>query len=91
MRYGSRSATRAWSGTRWSYLTLALDCEGQKHILGICIEQSEGAKFWLRVMNELKNRGVDDIVFAVVDGLKGFPDAIMLSSRARSYRPASFI
>ena len=40
------------------------------------IEQSEGAKFWLRVMNELKNRGVDDRQFAVVDGLKGFPDAI---------------
>jgi hypothetical protein len=36
----------------------------------------EGAKFWLRVMNELKNRGVDDLLFAVVDGLKGFPDAI---------------
>jgi putative transposase len=58
------------------YLALALDCEGHKHVLGLWIEQSEGAKFWLRVMNELKNRGVDDIVFAVVDGLKGFPDAI---------------
>ena len=58
------------------YLALALDCEGQKHVLGLWIEQNEGAKFWLRVMNELKNRGVDDIVFAVVDGLKGFPDAI---------------
>src|ERR1700722_17755801 len=40
------------------------------------IEQTEGAKFWLKVMNELKNRGVQYIVFAVVDGLKGFPDAI---------------
>ena len=49
---------------------------GHKHVLGLWIEQSEGAKFWLRVMNELKNRGVDDILFAVVDGLKGFPDAI---------------
>jgi putative transposase len=58
------------------YLALALDCEGHKHVLGLWIEQSEGAKFWLRVMNELKNRGVDDILFAVVDGLKGFPDAI---------------
>jgi putative transposase len=58
------------------YLALALDCEGHKHVLGIWIEQSEGAKFWLKVMNELKNRGVEDIVFAVVDGLKGFPDAI---------------
>ncbi len=58
------------------YLALALDCEGHKHVLGLWIEQSEGAKFWLRVMNELKNRGVDDILFTVVDGLKGFPDAI---------------
>jgi putative transposase len=58
------------------YLALALDCEGHKHVLGLWIEQSEGANFWLRVMNELKNRGVEDIIFAVVDGLKGFPDAI---------------
>ncbi len=40
------------------------------------IEQTEGAKFWLRVMNELKNRGAQDILIAVVDGLKGFPEAI---------------
>jgi len=40
------------------------------------IEQNEGAKFWLRVMNELKNRGVEDILLAVVDGLKGLPEAI---------------
>ena len=52
---------------------MALDCEGHKHVLGLWIEQSEGAKFWLRVMNELKNRGVEDFLFAVVDGLKGFP------------------
>jgi putative transposase len=47
-----------------------------EEVLGLWIEQNEGAKFWLRVMNELKNRGVDDIMLAVVDGLKGFPDAI---------------
>src|SRR5262249_40883692 len=58
------------------YLALALDCEGHKHVLGLWIDQTEGAKFWLRVMNELKNRGVEDLLFAVVDGLKGFPDAI---------------
>jgi len=58
------------------YVALALDAEGHKEVLGLWIEQTEGAKFWLRVMNELKNRGVGDIVFAVVDGLKGFPDAI---------------
>lgn len=50
--------------------------DGAKDILGLWIETSEGAKFWLRVMNELKNRGVSDILIAVVDGLKGFPDAI---------------
>ena len=43
---------------------------------GLWIENSEGAKFWLRVMNELKNRGVSDVLTAVVDGLKGFPEAI---------------
>jgi len=58
------------------YLALALDCEGHKEVLGLWIEQTEGAKFWLRVMNELRNRGVQDILFAVVDGLKGFPEAI---------------
>jgi len=50
--------------------------DGTKDILGIWIETTEGAKFWLRVMNELKNRGVDDVLIAVVDGLKGFPEAI---------------
>ena len=50
--------------------------DGTKEILGLWIEQNEGAKFWLRVMNELKNRGVEDVLIAVVDGLKGFPEAI---------------
>jgi len=45
-------------------------------VLGLWIEQSEGAKFWLRIMNELKARGAQDVLIAVVDGLKGFPDAI---------------
>ena len=45
-------------------------------MLGIWIEQNEGAKFWLKVMNELRNRGVEDILIAVIDGLKGFPEAI---------------
>ncbi len=45
-------------------------------MLGLWIEQSEGAKFWLKVMNDLKTRGVQDILIAVVDGLKGFPEAI---------------
>jgi len=58
------------------YIALGILPDGTKEILGIWIEQTEGAKFWLRVMNELKNRGVGDILIAVVDGLKGFPDAI---------------
>src|SRR5512147_1652893 len=58
------------------YVALALDVDGEKHVLGLWIEQSEGAKFWLKVMNELKTRGVGDILIAVIDGLKGFPEAI---------------
>lgn len=58
------------------YVALALDAEGQKHVLGLWIEQTEGAKFWLKVMNDLKARGLHDILIAVVDGLKGFPEAI---------------
>lgn len=58
------------------YIALGILADGTKEILGIWIEQTEGAKFWLRVMNELKTRGVQDILIAVVDGLKGFPEAI---------------
>lgn len=58
------------------YLALGMSAEGTKEVLGIWVEQNEGAKFWLKVMNELRNRGVEDILIAVVDGLKGFPEAI---------------
>ena len=58
------------------YVALGVRPDGTKEILGLWIEQTEGAKFWLRVMNELKNRGVEDVLIAVVDGLKGFPEAI---------------
>lgn len=58
------------------YLALGVNCEGQKELLGIWISQNEGAKFWLNVLTELKNRGVEDILIACVDGLTGFPDAI---------------
>ncbi|UCC99652.1 MAG: IS256 family transposase [Phycisphaerales bacterium] len=58
------------------YLAIGISCAGEKEILGLWIEQTEGAKFWLRVMNELKGRGTEDILIAVVDGLKGFPEAI---------------
>ncbi len=58
------------------HIALGVRTDGRKEVLGLWIEQNEGAKFWLRVMNELKNRGTEDIMLAVVDGLKGFPDAI---------------
>ena len=58
------------------YVALALNPDGEKDVLGLWIEQTEGAKFWLKVINELKTRGVNDILIAVVDGLKGFPEAI---------------
>ena len=58
------------------YLAIGITCGGDKEILGLWIEQTEGAKFWLKVMNELKARGTEDLLIAVVDGLKGFPDAI---------------
>ena len=58
------------------YLAIGMRCSGHKEVLGLWIEQTEGAKFWLRVMNELKGRGLNDMLIAVVDGLKGFPDAI---------------
>jgi transposase-like protein len=58
------------------YLALAIRLDGQKELLGLWIEQNEGAKFWMGIMNELKTRGVTDILLAAVDGLTGFPDAI---------------
>ena len=58
------------------YLAIGVTPEGRKEVLGLWIEPTEGAKFWLRVMAEIKNRGVADVLIAVVDGLKGFPEAI---------------
>jgi putative transposase len=58
------------------YLALGITADGRKHILGLWIDPNEGARFWLRIVNELRNRGVKDILIAVVDGLKGFPEAI---------------
>lgn len=58
------------------YLALGIRADGRKEVLGLWIEQTEGAKFWLKVFNELKHRGLDDILIAVVDGLRGFPEAI---------------
>ncbi|CCK77925.1 MAG: transposase-like protein [Oleispira sp.] len=58
------------------YLALGVNMEGHKELLGMWISENEGAKFWLNVLTELQNRGVQDILIACVDGLKGFPDAI---------------
>ena len=58
------------------YLALGINLAGEKELLGLWIAQTEGAKFWLQVVTELKNRGVADIFIACVDGLKGFPEAI---------------
>lgn len=58
------------------YLALGVNMEGQKELLGLWIANTEGAKFWLNVVTELQNRGVEDIFVACVDGLKGFPEAI---------------
>ena len=58
------------------YVALGITREGTKDVLGLWIEQTEGAKFWLKVMTEFKNRGVQDVLICLVDGLKGFPEAI---------------
>ncbi|HPS89634.1 MAG TPA: IS256 family transposase, partial [Methanosarcina vacuolata] len=58
------------------YLALGINMEGRKELLGMWIADTEGAKFWLNVITEIKNRGVEDILIACIDGLKGFPEAI---------------
>ena len=58
------------------YLAIAVNMEGKKELLGIWVGKNEGSKFWMSVITELKNRGVEQIYVACVDGLKGFPEAI---------------
>ena len=70
VREGGKVASKA------VYTCLGIDLEGNKEVLGLWIGESEGAKFWLRVFSELKNRGVEDIFISCVDGLKGMPEAI---------------
>lgn len=65
-RYGSKAV----------YTVLGLNLEGKKEILGLYLSESEGANFWLSVLTDISNRGVEDILIASVDGLKGFPEAI---------------
>jgi putative transposase len=58
------------------YLAIGVNLSGEKDLLGLWIDEAEGAKFWLRVLTELRNRGLEDVLIACVDGLKGFPEAI---------------
>jgi putative transposase len=58
------------------YLALGVTCDGEREVLGIWWQETEGAKFWLAVLNDLKRRGVQDVLISCVDGLKGFPEAI---------------
>ncbi len=62
--------------TKASYTALGVDISGKKDLLGLWVGQAEGAHFWLNIMTELKNRGVQDILISCIDGLKGFPEAI---------------
>ncbi len=59
-----------------AYLAIGVNGEGNKEVLGLWIEETEGAKFWLKILTEIKNRGVEDILILCCDGLKGFPEAI---------------
>jgi transposase-like protein len=58
------------------YVALGVNFEGHKEVLGLWIGETEGAKFWMGVLNQLKNRGVEDILIACMDGLTGFPEAV---------------
>src|SRR3954469_2701103 len=62
--------------SRACYLALGVTVDGEREVLGIWWQETEGAKFWLAVLNDLRRRGVDDVLIACVDGLKGFPEAI---------------
>jgi putative transposase len=62
--------------SRACYLALGVTCDGDREVLGIWWQDTEGAKFWLAVLNDLKRRGVEDVLISCVDGLKGFPEAI---------------
>jgi putative transposase len=74
MHYKVRESGRVV--TRAIYNILGVDIEGKKDLIGMYVSETEGAKFWLSVITDLKNRGVEDILIACIDGLKGFPEAI---------------
>ena len=72
------------------YLAMAVTIDGRREVLGMWFQQTEGAKFWMQVLSELKHRGVQDILICCVDELKGFPEAIAALSRERRCRRASW-
>ena len=72
----SRSREAGRVQRRACYLALGVTVEGDRDVLGMWFQESEGAKFWMQVLSELKQRGVQDILICCVDGLKGFPEAI---------------
>ena len=61
---------------RACYLALGVTCDGDREVLGLWWQETEGSRFWLAVLNDLRRRGVQDVLIACVDGLKGFPEAI---------------
>ena len=87
MRHEGRVENRA------VYVVVGIDLQGQKDVLGLWTSASEGARFWLQVLTDLKNRGVKDVFIACVDGLKGFPQAIeTVFPQSRSSRlPATHV
>jgi putative transposase len=72
-----------------SYLALGVTVDGEREVLVIWWQESEGAKFWLAVLNDLRRRGVQDVLIACVDGLTGFPEAIEATFPQPGCRPAS--
>ena len=74
---------------RACYLAIGVSVEGEREVLGLWWQETEGAKFWLAVLNDLHQRGVEDVLIACVDGLTGFPEGSRPSSPKRGCRPAS--
>src|SRR4029078_12912887 len=62
--------------SRACYLALGVTCDGEREVLGLWWQETEGSKFWLAVLNDLRRRGVEDVLISCVDGLKGFPEEI---------------
>ena len=90
-RVGAQDPRRRPVQRKACYLALAITLDGDREVLGLWFQDTEGAKFWMQVLTELKTRGVQDILICCVDGLKGFPKRSRPCSRARPSRRASCI